>query len=1329
MKFKGLESRAWHKKIDRTAGLRKPTDADFPWSPLQTHTAYYIRKKKVHLSQIQLDERLLRLIQDHSSKQVAIASCAHYISPQTLRKLLGSDLKVGPNKASGPHEYLQAVFATNHVNPEAVSEIEAQWAHCLCEYAAPGGSSRTLGQQLQRLLPLLPTQVAPDLFLQDEINAQVCDVCRDFATQLEVLRRENQWIDAHTAVGWLSAVTSSTPWESNLEASLLLNNQLPTWRAWAGWRPFIPRLWAWADFATDAPSSLEDLLALEGPDFASTVGSEEATLRQGLITQSFNGHPSTIQWGKSQVSFKRNPFREFENPKGIFERLTTAVDFACSAGHEYTTLLVYLCVDQVISDEVLQILEGVRILGQPKFTTVVLQAITLVNGSHGQTIKAMIEMLPALNDSRLHLLRERLKEHLVDQISDHVRGLQNTFIRELDARNQWSSAANELLIFTHGLREENWLLAQLSDSLRQFIASGPPLITIETLGIIRDSIKCVKSSAPTSLMNCIDAYCKALFVKGESVSPHVRGVVEALLELWQQNRDESRLELALLVADLPNTGGQLRCDLLRALTTLSHSLVINTLAVLNFPTEHSGHEFFTLIGLLASEDKLEVLQLWRLVLVNAIERHHEMLLHHAMKTLSAEKWLELLAGIRAIYKGSWVIRKRDDLKLLSLEVHTWSQEMAVHLPTVMRLASVLDHGPAMEMFLLGPHGPENGQLLRVLDCVKDSEATYHGKLVNTIIPLLHSGNVDDVEDVLSAVCKTSPGGAQACLSVLDARHHESPRFAEVVLASNIRAGECSEQDRLALRGVASLFGIGLDIERNPSGLLEVSNTLHEQYQKLITETQRLESLRLSLRAVSPEAVSKLLARLHIEASSIVDDTLASLPPSLGSLIERISENEIELQFPGTNLTRMQRLAIGAGDAESFLIRLTLGHDGVPIKFCVHLSTEFGDGIKSQMASNTKRHTGWELSRGNRAPYEQFCHGRPNRGNYQLSRMLWGHLRDEFVSLELTHAHITSKVATLGQGCVVCGAGQLRLRRATTCPSLFCQKTFAQAHVEIQLVEIWEDEPVMDLLLTMIYAVAMSGSLDLLTNFPFNNVSMVVRILDILPPISTLASHLRSCLIVSGKNFRLAEALAKVLPDHCSPASNSQLLANGLLRACTSYRGFLVSATRFQRIPSFGENQFLLANAAPDLEIAFARHMPTSQSVSQIMFHGTSLDRLHAIICQGLRVQSGTALQRHGAASGPGIYMADEPSVAWGYATVSTGGWNSSKLKNMKVLLGCELAGPKPVTRTNGIYVITDATRLAVRCIFLLESNARMPAAKHMRPPMQSLFQSLRSGTM
>ena len=106
--------------------------------------------------------------------------------------------------------------------------------------------------------------------------------------------------------------------------------------------------------------------------------------------------------------------------------------------------------------------------------------------------------------------------------------------------------------------------------------------------------------------------------------------------------------------------------------------------------------------------------------------------------------------------------------------------------------------------------------------------------------------------------------------------------------------------------------------------------------------------------------------------------------------------------------------------------------------------------------------------------------------------------------------------------------------------------------------------------------------------------------------------------------------------------------------------------------------------------------------------------------------SNTPLMAHAAASGKGIYLADEPSTSWSYTSSSGAGWAASAFRNCRVLLGCELAGGG--TSSNGIHVIADASRIMVRYIFLCPANFKPPEARHVVPAMQTTFASLRSGT-
>lgn len=235
----------------------------------------------------------------------------------------------------------------------------------------------------------------------------------------------------------------------------------------------------------------------------------------------------------------------------------------------------------------------------------------------------------------------------------------------------------------------------------------------------------------------------------------------------------------------------------------------------------------------------------------------------------------------------------------------------------------------------------------------------------------------------------------------------------------------------------------------------------------------------------------------------------------------------------------------------------------------------------------------------------------------------------------------------------------------------------------------------------------------------------------LPPIAGLARLLSPLIEDFDPGFQLTTFLK------CYSAnSTSTELAKLLVWACNSYRGFLTAATGQLRIPSLpGAHQFLLASAPPELELAFAANMVTTAGTSTVLFHGTSLDRLHAILCQGLRVCSGTALQRNGASWGNGVYMAEDPMTAWGYAkTAASGtggantGWKGSAFHDLRVLLGCELSGAT-APAVAGIHVITDPSRLMVRYLFLMAPTARMPIAGHVVPAMQSVFASLRSGAI
>jgi hypothetical protein len=304
--------------------------------------------------------------------------------------------------------------------------------------------------------------------------------------------------------------------------------------------------------------------------------------------------------------------------------------------------------------------------------------------------------------------------------------------------------------------------------------------------------------------------------------------------------------------------------------------------------------------------------------------------------------------------------------------------------------------------------------------------------------------------------------------------------------------------------------------------------------------------------------------------------------------------------------------------------------------------------------------------------------------------------------------------TLSSCCIVCGTSVgIQLRRSGICQNPLCATTFlVQANLDIQLSDLLEDAQVGDLLLTAAQAAATSGNMALLPECPVG-AAEATQLLSTLPSTTSM----------------------QTLKDMNSAVRHVGKKSVILLKwVFGQYGGYLVSASGQMRIPSMpGVHQFLLANPAPHLEKAFATQVGSQPT--RVVFHGTTLDRLYSILCQGLRVCSGnSALQRHGASYGTGIYVAEEPVTSMVYAKAHTApyagsGWHSSTFTNVSVLLACEASGNIPLNRSPGIHVVPNPNMLILRYIFLVPAGVKVPLARHIVPAMASVFASLRSGSL
>ena len=1302
----------WHRAVHATVGDLRPTDTGFPWTGLQEHTKAYVERQGT-LTQEQIDDQLLILIQTHPELGVAFAACANAMSSRSVRRFLTEGLSISHNSyfGSGLVPYLQAIVAANQVKSEAASRAERDWAFELIRNSNSSCSVESLGKRLRKIISLLMSGMSADFLLRDHAIALARNICQTFALQLETLKAENRWVDAFVAVKWLPR-----PSVAFIDLSVgsfgpvqLLDSCLPTWRAWAAWRPNMGRLHFLKGAAINQNGSLRDLLAIDGPDFTNSgkTSLKEGLIAQGLVPQEPGFSSQILGWGDIRVELAGGVANEL---RSILDRLSSSIDAACQGGPDYVALLSHLCTSRTISYNIVQILEGVDCLPR----TLIGPVLQIYTKAHDEATvrKAFNQVWPALTEIRTTSLRESLRPYMVTCIAEYMLKKQSELYQRLECNKPWDGIEVDLIDFAKCFPRTSWLWSALDPPLRDyilFIVNKPDLELIKPLGVLRIYIQNASPRNDLSLISQIDAYCKSLLFPQCDIDPGSRELVKALMRVWQQSTDGDRRNLALRIARYPGAEKQLSCQRISQIMGLEKDVVSAGLAIFTGLRENKVESLFEFSRLLVTKTTPGLRDCWRMILYYEIHSQDEQILDHALTTLTAKRWFQWLQYIESLFQDmmDWY-----SPTLLKPETHAWAQRLRPYLPVL----ESLEHNPLLPCLLRGYNASTNQKLEQILRWIKETQGDHRRKIIDLVLADLDfsGSNAEEIEGELASVSRTTSKGVEACINMLDACSKGAIQFAEIYLSGLLQTSDLSGVDRKALMILATRCGLHAEASgaRSADFLDVAADYFAGSFEELLTEAQRLENLRLSLYAVDPGSVSRLLAKLHIEPPSSFDDMLATLPVTIVDMVERAGKNEVELRFPITNLSMLQKHAIAAGEAESIFIRLKFSSKGIPTEFCVHLAgTDIGE---------TREHTPWDVSHGDFAPRQRFCYGQPSRGVYQLSRMVWRRLRKKFVSLEDIYTFISTSIPDMSRSCVVCGRGMAHLRRSTTCREPSCRSTFSVTDCEIVLADIWQNPTVADLLLTIADAAAVSGKMDLLPNCPVNDATQVLNLLGQLPTVDALKQHLSSCINVYGDSFRLDKALIGY-------SSTPDQLQQILMWACNGNRGFLTPALNQFRIPSFGTHQFLLANASPELEMAFAAHIQTPHSPFGIVFHGTSLERLHAILCQGLRVLSHTPLMRNGSSLGGGVYTADEPATSWAYAKAAPcgSGWKHSAFSNHPVLLGCELAGEKP--GTNGIHVITDPTRLMVRYVFLLDPNTRsMPRAKDVTPAMQSVFASLRS---
>jgi hypothetical protein len=1302
-------SNGWHQRIDATAagkhlGLNPLSDKTFPWDALRWHTEIYLQKKGT-LTAEEKDKRLAGLILNHAAKDVAVAACGYAMTSRAVRNLLILELSIIPDEPA-LSACLQMVMIARRVNPGAVTDVEASQAEVL--RSVLGTRSQTLERRLEILLHLLMVDDTPsETLLSRQIASLAQTACREFAAQVEGLMSNGLWLHAYTVTRWLPALSDKVAASiAQVQVTLqILKAAFPSWRTWARWQPDPDRLRRWKRLKNQHRMSLRHLLALEGPDFESR---REITLLRGIESQDAEPFSSVLGRHGLNIMLKG----ETANSVGdMLRRSLNAVDAASSGklaipySEEPFPLFIQL-VNNCIDEEALQILEGIVAIGDARVNEAVEQLLSAPDGPENLQRDAVLLLLRQLAIPQAQILRNALAPYLLDRTTKYIQRMQGELQECLRSHRPWRDSAVKLIDFGNLVQQAPWLRVLFDVDLRTSLHSScSARAAVCNLADLRDSVEHADMSW---LVNEIDEFCGDRLVRLRNTGPN--RLLGALSSCWQGISDDGRRNLSLsVVSSFAKTDVLVSCSCLAQIPALTNQTVriFNNILQKNARGD-AAMACVDFARHLASETSAEIVTCWRPLLRSMIEQQKGTLVEKTLLHLSAEPWIHWITCLGSIYSD--VLQNPFTAPAIpQLSLHLWVQRLChEHLPTIKWIESMFGPGPALHSILVGGGDNETlaTQLVQILEAFSKKGMGRHQPAMQTVFGHLasHQDNISEVCEALSLLPHTSHDGAMACENVLELHKQESVHIAEVLSAGWLQASHLTTVDKSALEAVMRLLNFPVDKKSRlpPAKSVETATAYFEkQVAELLEEAHRLDGLRITLRLMDPDGTTAQMESLDVRCPSFVEDVLAMVPAALVDIVEQVDGQVVELQFPLTHLTVLQRMATGVGEAQSLLVRLFVGDGTSPIGFCIHLDSDIN-------GSEDVNHYPWMALPDGRPPQEQYCLGRTSRMAFKLSRILFRHLlQDSFPSIERIHTLMTEALNDLANSCIVCASAPfgVKLRRATYCENRECAGIFEQADPLLRLSDAWQDPTVMGLLLAMVYASAKSGNIALLPGCPVTDTTTITGLLDTLPPMTGFT----------------AESLTltfKVLDSS---------IADLLSWACCSYRGFLVSATGQLRVPNLpaGTHQFVLANAKPELEKAFAAHRAgPSRSSSRILFHGTSLDRLYPILCQGLRVCSGTPLARNGAARGNGIYMADEPSTSWHYANSNTTlDWGKSIYKNKRVLLGCEFAATSQ--GSGGIHVISDPSTLMVRYVFLFPAAAAAPLAAHMTPAMISGIASLR----
>ncbi|OSS48037.1 hypothetical protein B5807_06525 [Epicoccum nigrum] len=897
--------------------------------------------------------------------------------------------------------------------------------------------------------------------------------------------------------------------------------------------------------------------------------------------------------------------------------------------------------------------------------------------------------------------------------------------------------------------------------------------------IFRDQTKRI----PNPLEEVVEQYISHGLLSLQAPSFASQRTFSALLKIWEGKFDreitQSRRLLAISVANVTDDNIDLRIRCLNGIASTEEQLgpglyVQDLLEALQDKARSTEDRIVELIRLLARcstvNDFKAQLLCWRDLAYHLLAPMTELgvlkcvdLIDHTSKTMNTVEWLSFLTDVQSVFVAGPALPPEDNAipSILRPELQRHRGELMRYTKTLTRLESSLGIGSGAMRFILSRGSGRSDSILSILQTLQYAEQEPVESFLHDIVGLLSTQAKDAWEfaDCVSILHKASSETVEICKKIWDAKHgflmipglpgydHGQsliPSFGgqstnvavkkpvtlsthkisapanptavkcsvpeavvEVMVAGWLLDKEADELTRSAVYSIANLLNIvrkGFGISKKP--LLEAAVFWQKIEDEIIQEAKRLQIVQKALKSKDPKGTSLILQELGVSDTSELDEEIAKLPVGIMDMVERIDDHEVGITFSLSAISQLQRSAMGIpDDASTLMLQLLLDKNmDSPPAFCLHYDTD--------QHFETMAHARYSCSAKSESPTKQICTSTQTALTWQLSRFIYSKLCSGVIGIADIYQQVTAWIPGLAKSCVSCSTSHssqsIQLRRSTPCEAFACARLWYDLPLHVRIPEVRSDPFAVDMALSSVYAAATANKPELLPSCPIRGFETIKSILNSLPTMRVM---------------RDAVNLSSVLSSYHPQAE--QLIS----WAVVHHRGFLATATGLLKIPNLapGTHQFVLTNASPKLEATFVQKIQWTKRETTVLFHGTALDRLPAILAQGLRVCSGTTLQRTGAAHGKGIYLSDDPATSFYYSPASLS-WKNSGLSNMRMLLGCDVVGSGNKVSGN-IHVISDADIVMVRYVLLFTKDARMPIRGHVEPAMASGMKVLRSGAV